>query len=97
MNWNLRRFSQREEQLKKRLAQLIAQHTLSGVQALSDWVSSIQTQHNRITLFKNHLLNTGGSLAQLAKQSGEDGVSDPVRQERWRRLYCVSMVAMYRF
>ena len=63
---------QREEILKKRLTPLIAQHVISGVQAMSSWVPSLRTQQDRMTLIKTRLLNPGGPLTQLALQLGED-------------------------
>jgi predicted exporter len=65
---------QREEALKRRLDLLIAQHKLSGYQALSNWVPSAQTQHVRRTLVEQKLLNEGGPLNELAQQTGEDAM-----------------------
>ncbi len=63
---------QREELLKKRLDPLIAQHKISGYQAMSNWVPSAQTQDARRALLEDKLLKEGGPLAQLAAQVGED-------------------------
>lgn len=63
---------QREEILKKRLDPLIAQHKISGYQAMSNWVPSAQTQDARIALLKEKLLDGDGPLAQLAEKIGED-------------------------
>ena len=63
---------QREEQLKKRLDPLIAQHKLSGYQALSNWVPSMQTQEARRSLLEEKILKDGSALTQLAAQLGED-------------------------
>lgn len=62
---------QREELLKTRLAPLIAQQQISGVQALSNWVPSLQTQAARRALIEQKLLSADGALAQLAAQLGE--------------------------
>lgn len=71
---------QREEMLKKRLDPLIAQHKITGTQALSNWVPSAQTQNVRRVLLEQKLLNADGPLAKLALQIGED--SDWVAAER---------------
>ncbi len=65
---------QREEILKKRLDPLIAQHKISGYQAMSNWVPSAQTQDARIALLKEKLLDGDGPLAQLAEKIGEDKI-----------------------
>lgn len=63
---------QTEELLKKRLDPLIAQHKISGYQALSNWVPSAQTQNIRRTLIEQKLLQERGPLVQLGAQLGED-------------------------
>jgi predicted exporter len=63
---------QREEALRRKLDPLIAQHTISGYQALSNWVPSGQTQELRRTLLQQKLLDDGMVLSQLASQIGED-------------------------
>lgn len=63
---------QREEALRRKLDPLIAQHTISGYQALSNWVASAQTQALRRQLMQEKLLNEGKVLSQLATQIGED-------------------------
>jgi predicted exporter len=63
---------EREEALKKRLDPLIAQHKLSGYQALSNWVPSKETQLARRALLDEKLLGDGGVLTALAKQIDED-------------------------
>jgi|GEM_PF-60001 len=65
---------EREQALKKRLDALIAQHKISGYQALSNWVPSAQTQRARRALLEEKLLNEDGALKQIAKQIDEDGV-----------------------
>jgi predicted exporter len=63
---------QREEALKRHLDPLIAQHKISGYQALSNWVPSQQTQDARRALVTQKLLGEDGPLTQLAGQLGED-------------------------
>ncbi|MFZ6751412.1 MMPL family transporter [Undibacterium sp. Ren11W] len=63
---------QREEALRRKLDPLISQHTISGYQALSNWVPSAQTQALRAQLIQEKLLNDGKVLSQLATQIGED-------------------------
>jgi predicted exporter len=65
---------QREEALKRRLDPLIAQHTISGYQAISNWVPSAQTQVRRTSLMKEKLLADDGALPLLANRIGEDAV-----------------------
>jgi predicted exporter len=64
---------QREEALKRRLDPLIAQHRISGYQALSNWVPSAQTQAARRVLVDAKLLADGGPLTGLARAIDEDG------------------------
>ncbi|WP_317202895.1 MMPL family transporter [Janthinobacterium sp.] len=63
---------EREEALKRRLDPLIAQHRISGYQAMSNWVPSARAQGERRALLEDKLLNEGGVLDALAKQVGED-------------------------
>ena len=63
---------QREETLKQRLDALIAQHRISGYQAMSNWVPSARTQEARRALIDAKLLADDGPLAGLAAQAGED-------------------------
>jgi predicted exporter len=63
---------QREELLKRRLDGLIAQGHIGGYQALSNWVPSIRTQAERLTLVDGKLLAGDGPLARLARDIGED-------------------------
>ncbi|MBI3285464.1 MAG: MMPL family transporter [Burkholderiales bacterium] len=63
---------QREESLKRKLDALIARHTISGYQALSNWVPSARTQAERRALIEEKLLADGGPLSLLAHQVGED-------------------------
>ena len=63
---------QREEILKQRLAPLVADHTITGVQAMSNWVPSLQTQRARRQAIEQHLLNDSGPLAAVATAIGED-------------------------
>jgi predicted exporter len=65
---------QREEALKLRLDPLIAQHQISGYQAISNWTPSARTQTVRRALLEQKLLNDGGPLTQLAAQLGEEPV-----------------------
>ena len=63
---------QREEQLKEKLNPLIAQHKITGYQALSNWVPSAQTQQTRRILLEKNIFQEAGPLAQLGAQLGED-------------------------
>lgn len=63
---------QREEALKARLDKLTAAHRISGYQAMSNWVPSARTQAARRALIEEKLLNDGGPLQGLARQTGED-------------------------
>jgi predicted exporter len=63
---------QREEALKARLDRLIAEHRISGYQAMSNWVPSARTQGERRALIQEKLLDDGGPLQGLASQTGED-------------------------
>jgi predicted exporter len=66
---------QREETLKKRLDGLIAQNTITGYQALSNWVPSAQTQAVRRIMIGQKLLDVDGAegaLTRLATRLGED-------------------------
>jgi predicted exporter len=63
---------QREEELKRRLAPLVAQGHISGWQALSNWVPSQRAQAARLALVEDKLLRPDGPLAGLAHEIGED-------------------------
>ncbi|MGZ3240467.1 MAG: MMPL family transporter, partial [Burkholderiaceae bacterium] len=63
---------QREEMLKQKLEPLIAQHLISGYQAMSNWVPSSQVQTARRQLIEEKLLRDDGPLATLAEKLGED-------------------------
>jgi predicted exporter len=63
---------QREEALKRRLDPLVAKGSISGYQALSNWVPSQQLQGQRRALLETALLQPGGPLDALAKTIGED-------------------------
>ncbi|WP_102298327.1 MMPL family transporter [Janthinobacterium sp. AD80] len=63
---------QREETLKLRLLPLIAQKHISGVQAMSNWVPSLQTQAARRALLDAAILQPGAALDLLA-QSVDEG------------------------
>ncbi|RJG02746.1 MMPL family transporter [Noviherbaspirillum sedimenti] len=63
---------QREEALKRRLDPLIAQRTISGYQAISNWVPSAQAQSGRHKLVKEKLMGDGAALPVLASRIGED-------------------------
>lgn len=63
---------QREEILKKRLDPLIEKRTISGYQAMSNWVPSLQLQLAHKQLIEEKLLKDGGPLSALALQIGED-------------------------
>ena len=63
---------QREEALKERLEAMVEKRLISGYQAISNWVPSLQTQGEHRQLVQNKLLNDGGALNLLAKKLGED-------------------------
>ncbi len=63
---------QTEEALKTRLEPLIAAGSISGYQAISNWVPSMQAQQRRRTLLDEKILNDSGPLALLARKIGED-------------------------
>jgi predicted exporter len=63
---------QREEALKRRLDPLIKEGRISGYQALSNWVPSMQVQATRRALVQDTLLRDGGPLSALAREIGED-------------------------
>jgi predicted exporter len=63
---------QREEALKRRLDPLVAKGSISGYQALSNWVPSQKTQAERRALVETRLLGEGGPLALVAKAIDED-------------------------
>jgi predicted exporter len=64
---------QREERLKQRLEPLIAKHAISGYQAMSNWIPSMQEQAANRALVAQALLAADGPLKALAAQLGEDG------------------------
>jgi predicted exporter len=64
---------QREERLKQRLEPLIAKHVISGYQAMSNWIPSMQEQAANRALVAQALLAADGPLKALAAQLGEDG------------------------
>jgi len=63
---------QREEALKARLDPLVAAGRISGYQALSNWVPSMQVQAARRTLVQDTLLGVDGPLSKVAAELGED-------------------------
>jgi predicted exporter len=63
---------QREEALKQRLDPLIADGSISGYQAMSNWVPSTKSQRERRALIEAKLLLDGGPLTQLANAIDED-------------------------
>ncbi len=63
---------QREEALKKHLDPLIEQHTISGYQAMSNWVPSARLQQQRLELLQDKLFSPSGALNAVARQLGED-------------------------
>lgn len=63
---------QREEALKRRLDPLIAKGSISGYQALSNWVPSKKVQAERRALVEATLLQADGPLHAVAKAIDED-------------------------
>ncbi|HEY0490515.1 MAG TPA: MMPL family transporter [Telluria sp.] len=63
---------QREETLKRALDPLVAKGSISGYQAISNWVPSAATQAGRRELAEAKLLGEGGGLGMLAEAIGED-------------------------
>ncbi|SHG68407.1 MMPL family transporter [Massilia sp. CF038] len=63
---------QREEALKQHLDPLIKEGRISGYQAMSNWVPSMQVQASRRALVQDTLLRDGGPLSALAREIGED-------------------------
>lgn len=63
---------QREEALKHKLDSFIADHTISGYQALSNWIPSAQTLAERRKLIDEKLLSEGAALSLLAGKLDED-------------------------
>jgi len=63
---------QREEMLKQRLDPLIGKHAISGYQAISNWVPSMQAQTAHHKLAMEKLAPEGAALTALATQIGED-------------------------
>jgi len=71
---------EREENLKQRLDPLVAQHKISGYQAISNWVPSEKTQRGNLALLQGKILS--GPLNQLATQIGaEDTWSADTRKQ----------------
>ena len=64
---------EREELLKQRLNPWVAQHKITGYQAISNWVPSQNTQQRRRQLVEDRLLRDGTALTQIAEQIGEEG------------------------
>jgi predicted exporter len=62
----------REEILKGRLDCLVEEKAITGYQAVSNWVPSLQTQEARRVLVDERLLKGNGALAVLAKRIGSD-------------------------
>ncbi len=63
---------QREEMLKQKLEPLIAQHVVTGYQAMSNWVPSSQVQTVRRQMIEEKLLRDDGPLGALAAKLEED-------------------------
>jgi predicted exporter len=62
---------QREELLKQRLDHLVQKQQISGYQAISNWVPSMQLQAARRRMIEERLLQDQGPLAALAQNLGE--------------------------
>jgi predicted exporter len=62
---------QREEALKRRLDPLVARQVISGYQAMSNWVPSVQAQSKRRKLVEAKLLADDSALPVLAARIGE--------------------------
>jgi predicted exporter len=63
---------QREERLKQRLDKLAVKRTISGYQAISNWVPSASAQAARQKLVMEKLADEGGALSALAPRLDED-------------------------
>ena len=63
---------QREETLKRKLDSFISDHTITGYQALSNWIPSAQTQAERKKLLDEKLFAKDGALSLLAGKLDED-------------------------
>jgi predicted exporter len=63
---------QREEALKRQLDPLIAKRTISGYQAISNWVPSAQVQAGRRKLIEEKLLADAAALPVLLNRIGGD-------------------------
>jgi predicted exporter len=63
---------QREEKLKQRLDPLIEKKSITGYQAISNWVPSLELQRIRRQLIEEKLLNQNGPLLKLAARLGEN-------------------------
>jgi predicted exporter len=74
----------REEDLKRRLDPLVAAGKLTGYQAISNWVPSQRTQQERRALLDLKLLASGGPLAAVAQQAGEDAAWVAATAQRLR-------------
>jgi predicted exporter len=63
---------QREEMLKRKLDPLIENHTISGYQALSNWIPSSRTQLSNRALVEAKLLSGHGPLWMLGTKINEE-------------------------
>lgn len=63
---------QREEALKQQLEPLISKHIISGYQATSNWIPSLQMQTSNQQLMAQTLLSTNGPLKMLAQKLDEN-------------------------
>lgn len=84
---------QREEILKQRLDPLIANKTISGYQAISNWVPSARTQAERRRLVEDKLLAEGAALSAVAAQIGEDASWRQAIRERFSTTPSLSVAA----
>ena len=62
----------REEALKEKLDPLVARSVITGYQAISNWVPSMERQQARRALLDRTVLANGGPLAAVGQQLGED-------------------------
>lgn len=72
----------REEILKQRLDNLVEEKVITGYQAVSNWVPSLQTQEARRALVEERLLNDDGALPSLARRIGAGDVWVSAARER---------------
>lgn len=72
----------REEILKQRLDALVVEKAITGYQAVSNWVPSLETQEARRALVDERLLSGNGALAVLAKRIGADDLWVAATRER---------------